>query len=139
MRVLVDTSVLSMAFRRKKGSSGDNPVVTELIRIITDSELVMIGPIRQELLSGIRDETQFYRLRDDLQAFGDSALETRHFECAAEFVNRCRAKGIQASLVDALICAFASMEDIPIFTLDADFQHYAEILPIRLHGVRPIP
>src|ERR1700677_899568 len=34
----------------------------------------LIGPIRQELLSGIREPAQFERLRDQLRAFPDEAL-----------------------------------------------------------------
>jgi len=44
----------------------------------------MIGPIRQELLSGIRTSESFARLRDHLQPYADEELETGDFERAAE-------------------------------------------------------
>ena len=50
MKVLVDTSIWSLAFRRR------NPVrdayVTELERLVEEMRIQMIGPIRQEILSG---------------------------------------------------------------------------------------
>ena len=39
--------------------------------------IVIIGPIRQELLSGISDISQFNKLKDMLSAFEDISLESR--------------------------------------------------------------
>lgn len=63
MRVLVDTCVWSLALRRRSGM-GDDPWVVRLMRLIQHGEAAILGPIRQELLSGIRDQGQFNRLRD---------------------------------------------------------------------------
>ena len=38
---------------------------------------MIIGPIRQELLSGISDISQFNKLKDMLSAFEDISLESR--------------------------------------------------------------
>ena len=57
MKVLVDTSVWSLALRRR--TPPDNPYVQEFNELIKERRVQMIGPIRQELLSGIRDEAQF--------------------------------------------------------------------------------
>ena len=94
----------------------------------------MIGPIRQELLSGIRTAASFDRLRDHLQPYSDEQLETADFERAAEHFNTCRARGVQGSNIDFLICAVAERRKLPILTTDADFSRFAAVLPITLHG-----
>jgi predicted nucleic acid-binding protein len=95
-----------------------------------------LGVVRQELLSGIREETQFMRLRDHLRSFPDVQQETGDFECAADFFNTCRKNGIQGSNTDFLICAVASRLNASIFTTDTDYISYTRFLPIKLHSVR---
>jgi predicted nucleic acid-binding protein len=132
MKVLVDTSVWSLALRRRKPSV--NAAVKELRSLIDEGRVAMIGVIRQELLSGVRTPGAFDRLRDNLRPFSDEQLETADFERAAEHVNTCRANGIQGSNTDFLICAVAERRNLPILTTDADFRRFAEVLPIALHG-----
>jgi len=72
MKILVDTSVWSSALRRK--TPPDNLFVNELNELIKERRVQMIGPIRQEILSGIREEAQFQTLKKHLGAFAD--LET---------------------------------------------------------------
>lgn len=135
MRVLVDTSVWSLALRRGRPSTA--AITDELSALIDEGRVAMIGPIRQELLSGIRDPAVVGRLRDHLRAFVDEPLEPADFERAAEHFNACRARGVQGSSTDFLICAAAERRNLPIFTTDADFPRFARILPIELHGQRP--
>ena len=133
MRVLVDTSVWSAALRRPRPATG--AIVEELAQLVREGRVVVIGPIRQEVLSGVKDAVQFETLRSHLQAFPDSELETADFEAAATCFNRCRAKGIQGSNRDFLLCAVAERRDLSIFTTDDDFRDYARVLPLKLHGV----
>jgi predicted nucleic acid-binding protein len=132
MKVLVDSSVWSLALRRRKPSA--NPAVEELRSLIDEGRVAMIGVIRQELLSGIRTLEAFDRLRDNLRPFSDEQLETADFERAAEHFNTCRANGIQGSNTDFLICAVAERRNLPILTTDADFTRFAQVLPIALHA-----
>lgn len=132
MKVLVDTSVWSLALRRRGRSEA--PASQELRSLIDDGRVAMIGPIRQELLSGIRTPESFDRLRDHLRPYPDERLETADFERAAEHFNTCRARGVQGSNTDFLICAVAERRNLPILTTDADFTRFAAVLPITLHG-----
>jgi predicted nucleic acid-binding protein len=132
MRVLVDSSVWSLALRRRRGIDG--PEVQELRSLAEEGRVAIIGPIRQELLSGVRTAESFERLRDHLQPFPDEPLETADFERAAEHFNNCRARGVQGSNTDFLICAVAERRDLPILTTDDDFSRFAAVLPIVLHG-----
>ena len=130
MRVVVDTSVWSLAFRRSGAS--DHRAVEIVADLIRDGRVEMLGAIRQELLSGHRSQQTFDRLRERLRAFPDLAMETEDHELASEFFNRCRRNGIQGSNTDFLLCAAASRRDLAILTTDRDFERFAEHLPIRL-------
>jgi len=131
VKVLVDTSVWSLALRRRK--KRDNDIASRLAMLVEDGLVAIIGPIRQELLSGIRERAQFERLREHLRAFPDTPLTVDDYEQAAAFSNDCRVRGIQGSNTDFLICATAVRNDFPIFTMDDDFSRFAEVLPIALH------
>jgi len=130
VRVLVDTCVWSAVLRRESPDEKLTRAVTELIE---EGRLVMIGPIRQELLSGVREKAQFDRLRKRLSAFPDLPLDSHHYETAARFYNRCRSKDVQGSHVDYLICAVCHLEKLAILTTDRDFEGYARHLGIRLY------
>lgn len=134
MRVLVDTCVWSMALRHGEISGGRE--VSELMELIKELRVQLIGPVRQEILCGIKNHEQFTKLRDRLRPFRDLELMTRDFETAAEFYNACRGKGVQGSNTDFLICAVAVREQIPIFTTDVDFAYFQKYLPIKLHRLR---
>lgn len=141
MRVLVDTSVWSLALRRSEHAR--NPEAAELRRLIGAHVVAIIGPIRQEILSGVRDQVQFESLKTHLAAFPDLPLHEEDYVTAASFYNLCRAKGIQGSNTDFLICAAAVRHELSVFTTDGDFPQFAKCLPIVLHGTRksvePIP
>ena len=132
MKVLVDTSVWSLALRRSART--ETLPVQELRSLIDEGRVAVIGPIRQELLSGVRTPESFRRVRDHLRAFGDEPLTSDDYERAAEHFNTCRAAGIQGSNTDFLICAAAERRHMPILTTDRDFVRYAALLPIALHG-----
>jgi predicted nucleic acid-binding protein len=136
MKVLVDTPVWSLALRKQPKTEADERVVKELAELVRESRVVLIGPIRQEILSGISDEGKFETLRQKLQAFDDEALTAEHFELAASFSNRCRRQGIQGSHTDFLLCAVSVKGDCPIFTLDKDFDRYREHTGMELHHER---
>lgn len=134
MRVLVDTSVWFLALRR--GKPARNPEAEELRRLVATHMVEIIGPIRQELLSGIRDQTQFDQLEVHLTAFADLPLLAEDCVTAAKFFNLCRSKGIQGSNTDFLICAVAVRHDLAVLTTDGDFALFAKCLPIVLHDIR---
>lgn len=134
MKVLVDTCVWSQVLRRR---NPDPDLGARLRDLIRDGRVALIGPIRQEILSGISEPGHFQRLKEVLSAFEDVALRTGHFEKAAEFANRCRKRGVQGSTIDFLICAVAVEENLLIFTTDRDFAIYAKYLPIGLEKLSP--
>lgn len=132
MKVLVDTCIWSLALRRKSSVAHNVQVISQLRELINEFRVEMIGPIRQEILSGITDTDQFNKLKKYLTAFNDLPLNANDFEMAAELFNRCRKKGVQGSNTDFLICSVAINNDLGIFTTDKDFSLFAKILPIKL-------
>ena len=138
MKVLVDTSVWSVALRRPKNSAlsaDQQATVNALADLVRDGRAVLIGAIRQELLSGIKTASQFDVLRDSLVPFDDLVLPMPVYESAAQAFNTCRAIGVQGSNTDFLICAAAIHHQTPIFTLDHDFVMYQRCLPIHLYSL----
>lgn len=131
--MLVDTSIWSQVLRRIRRPT-DASAAVEILELVEEGRLAVIGPIRQELLSGIRDEKQFELLRSRLEAFPDEELQSEDYVRAAAFWNLCRAKGIQGSAIDFLICSAAVRHGLSIYTADADFTHFARVLPIVLHA-----
>ncbi|KUG24680.1 hypothetical protein ASZ90_005507 [hydrocarbon metagenome] len=129
MKVLVDTCIWSQVLRHK---SPDADLTKKLQELVQNSRIAILGPIRQELLSGISQMKQFNALKETLSSFEDMPLNTEHYEKAAEFCNICRRKGVQGSTIDFLICAVAIMENLVIFTVDKDFENYKKYLPLRL-------
>ncbi|MDY6968797.1 MAG: PIN domain nuclease, partial [Spirochaetota bacterium] len=77
MKVLIDTSIWSLVLRRKTGSTSiiNNAEKNELKELINESRVAIIGPIRQEILSGISNDKQFKILKEKLQAFEDIAIQ----------------------------------------------------------------
>ncbi|MFZ5892835.1 MAG: type II toxin-antitoxin system VapC family toxin [Myxococcota bacterium] len=134
MNVLVDTSVWSLALRRPAAHGSSE--TAELVELIREGRVAMIGAIRQEILLGIKVAEQYRKLRQRLRAFNDEALEEADYEEAAICFNRCRAKGLQGSNTDFLICAVSMRRRLAILTTDKDFGGFAKVLGFELHTPR---
>jgi len=128
-KILVDTCVWSEVLRRKTPS----PMISKnLAKMLRNLQVVIIGPIRQEILSGISDNVKFTSIKERLSFLTDITIETPDYELAAMYSNMCRRKGIQGSAIDFLICAVAVRREFLIYTVDKDFEYYKSIIPIAL-------
>lgn len=132
MNVLIDTSVWSLALRRQSLTETEQDIVDALKELIRDARVAIIGPIRQELLSGIKEQEKFEELELKLSVFKDIKILKEDYIEAAHCYNICRANGIQGTHIDFLICSIAMRMSLPIFTLDKDFKSYAKHLPLKL-------
>ena len=131
MNVLVDSSVWSLALRRN--TTNDAIAIVNVLRdLIADGRVVLLGAIRQEVLSGVRYKEQFTRLQEYLRAFPDLDLTTEDYELAAEFFNTCRSNGVQGSNTDFLLCAVAHRRGYSIFTTDKEFENFRSHIPVVL-------
>lgn len=134
--VLVDTPVWSLALRRKPGdlNARERALTQALAELIRQGRAQIMGVVRQELLSGVRETEKFDKLRDYLRAFDDPRLEARDHEEAAQMHNRCRSRGVAGSAIDFLICAVAQRRDWQVFTTDVDFLRYEKVLAVKLYA-----
>lgn len=89
MMVLVDTPVWSLTLRRRTSDlHGRERVLTQtLAELIREGRVQLAGVVRQELLSGIREQRQYEKLREYLRAFDDPRCDVRDYEQAAQMHN----------------------------------------------------
>ena len=141
MIVLVDTTIWSLALRRrpKDLSEQEQALVVEWTRLVRSGHAVLMGPSRQEILSGLREPTTFDALREILGDFRYLEVLPTDYDEAARLFNRCRSQGIAGTSVDLLICAVALRLEVPVFTTDKDFEHYSRALGVALHSLTPPP
>jgi predicted nucleic acid-binding protein len=111
-------------------------LVAELANLINEDRARLLGVVRQEVLSGIRDRQRFETIRLQLRAFLDVQLDADDYEAAAEASNLCRSAGVAGSPVDFLLVATAARRSWSIFTTDLDFGLYAAHYPLTLHVPR---
>jgi len=130
VKVLIDTPIWSYALRTPNKEYQKE--IDQLESLIRDQRALIIGPIRQEILSGYSDLRKFKKLKEKLSFFENTPILDIDYELAAELCNQCRKKGVQGSHIDFLICAVAKRIDVPIFTTDKDFPHYQKAISIEL-------
>jgi predicted nucleic acid-binding protein len=131
VKVLVDACVWSLMLRRRGKtvlSYEEASARASLTEAIENDSVVIIGPIRQEVLSGIRDQAQFAKLRTRLAAFHDVPLSAVHYEEAARLFNLCRQRGVECGATDILICAVASQMRWSILTNDRGLERCIQVL-----------
>ncbi len=134
MKILVDTPVWSYALRSKRSVFEQH--VRELETLIADQRVLIIGPIRQEVLSGYSEIKQFEKLNKKLKYFENTPIIDDDYVQAAKFSNICRKNGVQGSHIDFLICSVAYRLKSQIFTTDKDFGYYQNHLPVQLFAVQ---
>ena len=122
MKVLVDTCVWLLSLRRRNKApinATEQQVLAQLREAIQDGNALIAGPIRQEILSGIRDKAQFAKTEGLLDPFVDEEILAKDYVEAARLFNLCRDHGVECGSLDMLICAVAVRNHYSILTFDA--------------------
>lgn len=134
MKALAVTGVWSLCFRRpRRGISAPEMHVVDTFAILARlNQILLIGPIRQELLSGIRMPAHFRKLQRALAAFPLIPILFEDYDKAAELYNTCRRHAIAGDHTDYLLCAVSLRVGCSVLTVDEDFQRCARHLPITL-------
>jgi len=126
-QVLIDTNIWSTFLRRK--NSEDQKLRDNIEMLLKENRISLIGPIRQEILTRIRDDNKFLILKEYLEAFEDEQITTETYEKAAQIANDCLKRGIAISAVDATIVSVVVTNGFEIYTKDKDFMRYKTVVP----------
>ncbi len=122
--IVVDTCVWSLAFRRQKKIEILSPEVQALIQLIEqDAPICMLGIVLQELLSGLKEETQLMKMQKLVSGFPIILATKKHHVDAAKLSNACRKIGIATSATDCLIAAITIDLNAQLLTTDQDFTY----------------
>jgi predicted nucleic acid-binding protein len=133
--IVIDTPVWSEIFRRPRP---DPDVLAHVMQLSDTASACVLGPIRQEVLSGVKSRSDFVSLRTAMRAIPELPIESSDYDDAAEMYNKCRAGGVQGGHVDLLIIAVAVRHGARIYTFDRDFTAYDRLIPVPIHaGPRP--
>jgi predicted nucleic acid-binding protein len=133
--ILLDTSVLSRAFRRSRPGPREDALRHSLERLASGkTPLGIPALVLQEILSGIRSEKQFAELERKLvSSFHIVHPDTSQYREAARLRNRCLRAGLSVSGVDCLIAATAIAGGHQLFSMDEDFDNIARHAPLKLY------
>lgn len=131
MRVLVDTSVWSLALRRR--GPAEHPAVERLSGFLDAGEdLFLTGLILQEILQAFRSEKVADTVAERLEPFPLLLIEAETCRTAARLYRQCREQGLGASTIDCHIAASSITNDCQLLTTDRDFERMASISPLQL-------
>lgn len=120
--VLVDTSVW-VAFLRRGPVPPWRPVLATLL----ERDLaVIVDPVVAELHYGARGETELAVLRDLGASVRRAEIGFDDWVAAGALGREWRAMGRTLSLVDCLLGAICARDDLPLWTLDDEFDVMVE-------------
>lgn len=131
MRILVDTSIWSLALRRNHVS--DEPTVTFLRQSLWQGAYVATtGLILQELLQGVSGPKDRNSILMRLGVLPLILPSREDHIAAADLRNACRRRGVQIDTVDVLLAQLCITHDLTLLTTDQDFTHLARHAPLRI-------
>ncbi|HRX48469.1 MAG TPA: PIN domain-containing protein [Spirochaetota bacterium] len=131
IKLLIDTSVWSEALRRKDKSLDSSETLVRRI-IENNDEIVIIGIILQEILSGITDKKLFSEIETILNDFSYIDIMKEDYIYAAELRNKCKQKGIIAGSYDFLIASVAIRNKLALVTYDKDFINISKYTELKI-------
>jgi len=130
-KFIIDTSVWSEALRRKKNTVNSSETVVRKI-IENDDEIVLLGIILQEILTGISNKKLFTEIKDILDDFVYLDITKNDYIYASELSNKCRSKGIIAGSIDFLIAGSAIRNELQLVTFDKDFVNISKHTDLKI-------
>ena len=130
MKLLVDTSVWSLALRR---DAPDHPAVARLGDALTRGEHVFAtGLVLQELLQGFRGARTAAMIIERFASLPFIAPSRADHVEAARLRNTCRRRGVQVGTMDALLAWLCISRELVMLSTDRDFVGVARWTPLEL-------
>jgi len=124
LRVLVDTSVWSLALRKQ--GPADHPAVEKLARLLRDGgDVFLTGTILQEILQAFRTEPTFRKMVRHFEPFPLLSVDRSDHIAAARLHRACAQKGVGASTIDCQIAVAAIRHGCALLSTDRDFERMA--------------
>lgn len=113
--VIPDVDIWHRAFSRLEP---DPQVVHEFATLARKRQIILLGWVRQTLLSRVRDERQYTRLVWVLGGWPDQPLRSRDHEQAADLGRRLRAVQTSIQPWNALVWVVANRVGAQVWSLD---------------------
>ena len=136
MKVFVDTSVWSLAFRRDADSSAAE--VLALRQALEGSDTVVTtGMVLQELLQGFSGSRARTAIIERFSVLPLLTPDRQDHINAADLRNQCRRSGVQIGTIDALLAQLCIHHKLTLLTTDQDFSHASAHCSLRVwkpHG-----
>ena len=133
-KFIIDTSVWSEALRRKKNTVNSSETVVRKI-IENDDEIVVLGIILQEILTGISNDKLFIEIQNILDDFVYLDITKNDYIYASELSNKCRSKGVIAGSIDFLITSTAIRNELQLVTFDKDFFNISKYSDLKIFDI----
>lgn len=121
-QVLVDTSVWIPFFRRR-----DHPPWRgELAAMVAEARVAVAPVVLAELLYGAVTERERATIRDLAEGARIVEPDVDTWLAAGDLGRSLRSRGRTLSITDCVLAAVARREDLPLWTLDRDFDPLVE-------------
>ncbi len=127
MRYVIDSSVWIETFRSPKG-----PIAQHLSDLLDDDDVVLTSPVKAELLLGCIQSWKS-RLEVLLSSVHYLSCTEPEWQKVFAWAKQSRSDGLTFALGDLLIAATAGSADLPLWTLDTDFERMEKLGWIKLY------
>ena len=127
MTVLIDTSILIEAQRRPTSDHA-----REFTRLVESGEAALAGPVIMEFLTGARPNANLDSLIERLSPIAYLEMDRQAWIAAGSIGNDLMRVGEPLSGMDLAIAAAAIQHDVPLYTLDTDFERIPQLRRHRL-------
>jgi hypothetical protein len=127
--LFVDTSVWSLALRRDH--EAQEAEVEKLRAALSKRESVYTtGLVLQELLQGFSGPKARTSIIERFAPLPMIVPDRDDYVAAAELQSACRRHGVQIGTIDALLARLCIRHELEMLTLDRDFHHAADHIPL---------
>jgi predicted nucleic acid-binding protein len=131
VRLLVDTSVWSLAFRKNAPST--LPKIRRLAQALRDGEQIFTtGLVLQELLQGFPDDDARDSLLARFSSLPHVVPDGQDHVDAAELRRRLAGEGLRIGTIDALLAQLCLRHDLTLLTTDLAFNRVAEMTSLSV-------